>query len=143
MNGGIIFAKPTAAARNFMVTWVDNNKIILETPSEFHKYSRWQGQNQRAFGRMMDKGYPECKLLKLDPIVWNATDFFWDKINDETIFIHIKAELRKLVLDNKKPDGIYEKAMNEWYKYADVNLEELQKKWKIEKQRPRVPNTWA
>lgn len=143
INGGIIFARPTEAARNFFKAWVEQNEIILNDPIEFRKYTPWAGQNQRAFGRMMTLGYPECKLLRLKPLVWNATDSYWSKINDETLLVHIKGQIRNLVLGNKKPYGIYEKAMNEWYKYSDLDIKELKALWKTEPRIPRIPNRWA
>ena len=143
MNGGIIIARPTAAARNFFRSWVKHNDVILNQPSEFKKYSKWAGQNQRAFGRMLDVDKPDCKMLQLDPVVWNATDSYWDKINNETIFIHIKGQLRKLLLDEKQPCSIYKKAMIKWYQYSDADLKKMEAKWKQERHFPRIPNRWA
>jgi len=144
LNGGIVFVRPNERSRAFFRYWLEINNKLYNDESIHSKYrARWAGMNQAALGYMFDKGYPECKILFLPRKRWNATNRYWHEIDEDTVFVHIKGNLRKLLLDEKQPCSIYKKAMLKWYQYSDADMKKLEAKWKQERPFPRIPNRWA
>jgi hypothetical protein len=122
MNGGIMFARPTEAAKKFFREMLETNHKMLKDVMFHQKWRKlYAGMNQAAFGCVYEKykKSDEIKIHKYKTIEWNAVDCDWSKIDDSTVFIHYKSKLRKLVLANKRPFGIYTKVMKRWYQYRD------------------------
>lgn len=142
LNGGIVFVRPNERSRSFFRHWLKINEMLYNDEILHRKYrARWAGMNQAALGYMFDNGYPECKILFLPRKRWNATEGYWQKIDKDTVFVHVKEALRKLVLNKELPGGIYKEPMLLWYKYAGPELSPpvpvLTKKV-----HHRIPNRW-
>jgi hypothetical protein len=117
MNGGIVFVRPNDRSRAFFRAWLETNELLRNNPTlHAHYRRRWAGMNQAGY--MMNKGYPDCKLITLPLQRWNATDSYWPRIDDNTVFVHIKSVLKNGVLKNVPPFGPFERAMDLWYSYA-------------------------
>lgn len=118
MNGGIVFVKNTEKAKNFIELWRDVNAQMYK---DRHFHIEWQnkylGMNQAAFGYIYEVLKPDVTMLELPTIKYNAVDCDWKNVNEETYFIHIKSELRRMVLMNMEPDREFTYCMREWYKY--------------------------
>ena len=108
MNGGIMMARPTEAARRFFreMLYV-NNKML--TDIQFHNKwrVRYAGMNQSAFGCVYETGKHGAKVHEYKTIEWNAVDCDWLDIDSKTVFIHYKSHLRKMVLRERNiKDGL-------------------------------------
>jgi hypothetical protein len=115
MNGGIVMARPTEAARKFFLDWYLINNKMLHNQKLHRQYSkRWAGMNQAAFGYMFQKG-PKAKLHEYKTRFWNAVDCDWQHINGNTVFVHYKSRLRKIVLAGQQGYGKYKKAVDLWH----------------------------
>lgn len=116
MNGGIVFARPTEPARRFFREWYKiNNKMLHDIRFHHEWRRRWAGMNQSAFGYIYERGKHGARVHKYFTREWNAVDCDWSHLDKKTVFIHYKSKLRKLILANIEPHGIYKKAMELWY----------------------------
>lgn len=137
INGGIVFARPTEAARSFFRAWLAANKLLYDNPTLHAKYrARWSGINQAALGYLMNKGYPDCRIQFLPLQRWNNTDSFWHAIDGSTVFVHYKGDLRTAVLARQKPHGPMKIAMELWYNMAGITEDQCTT------QKPRIPNRY-
>ena len=120
MNGGIIMARPTKAARDFFKLWLEINDRMFADPN-FH--CRWQmrygGMNQSAFGCIYEKCEIPGVVHEYSTRIWNAVNCDWQHLTDETVFIHFKSKLRNMIMAGHKPTGIYAPAMKLWYEERD------------------------
>lgn len=110
MNGGVMFARPTEAAKLFFREMLRINNEILNRKIS----SRYVGINQPAFLMTYEKYKNDSgiKIYEYKTIEWNAVECDWKKINDKTVFLHVKHRLKESVLKNNSPDC---KAMRLWY----------------------------
>lgn len=122
MNGGIVFARPTEGARRFFREWYRLNMILYKNPGKHQPYrERWAGMNQSAFGCMMENmDKYNFNIHKYYTREWNAVDTDWGKIDQDTVFIHYKSALRKLVLRKCPPTAKYKTAIMEWNKVREM-----------------------
>lgn len=124
MNGGIVMARPTQAARDFFQRWLDVNDEMYADESLRAEYKdRWCGMNQAAFGKLYSEP-PVAKVHEFATREWNAVDSDWGNIDSETVFLHVKGKLRKLVLAGREPFGKFGPAMKAWYAergYLEMN----------------------
>ena len=126
LNGGIVMTKPTEAAYRFMNEFQEINNIMFENP-DFHEIWRckYAGMNQAAFGCVLETGINGAKVHKYKTNIWNAIECDLDLITDETVFIHFKSKLRRVILATLPPKAEYARAMIAWY-----NMEKLMKESK-------------
>ena len=101
VNGGIVFARNTEKAREFMQRWHEVNDKMYDNPS-FHSHYRtkYAGMNQAAFGWLME--HPKEYTAKLIPVsckTYNCCNETWHQIDGDTRLVHIKGELRKTCID--------------------------------------------
>ena len=116
MNGGIICARPTEAAKRFFREWYQINHRMLHNKPFHQEWRRvWAGMNQAAFGYVFKKGKHCARIHRYMTREWNAVDCDWNHLYEKTVFLHIKSKLRKLVLAKREPFGIYKRAMEIWY----------------------------
>jgi hypothetical protein len=117
MNGGIVFARPTKQAREFFEMWLEINDKMYADPPFHHKWrNRYLGMNQAAFGHMWETGMCDHIRTQIFPTrIWNAVNQDWKYIDNETVFVHIKSELRRAVLNNVAPYGVYARPLKAWY----------------------------
>lgn len=138
MNGGIIMARPTEAAKKFFREWYKVNNQMLHNKSFHREYSkRWAGMNQAAFGCMFQKGKHGAKLHQYKTRFWNAVDCDWNFINENTVFVHYKSKLRRIVLSGRPGDGKYQKAAQLWYDMEKRMKGPIKKKARIHPTRKR------
>lgn len=99
-NTGITFAKPTMAAKNFLISWKQNTKDVAMKwdKKEIHK---WAGIDQASLHRTLQEGQ-NVKILELPCEIWNAEQTCWKHINSETKVIHIKSGLRRIYFGEEK-----------------------------------------
>lgn len=115
MNGGIMMAKPTEAARRFFREMLYVNNIMFEN-KRFHNQWRkkYAGMNQSAFGYVYERGTHGAKVHEYKTVEWNAVDCDWHRINGRTVFIHYKSKLRKTVLREIKMKPELENVVKIW-----------------------------
>lgn len=145
MNGGIMMARPTEKAIAFFEEMLDvNNKMLIDTTFHHKWRCRYAGMNQSAFGYVYERGKNKAKIHKYLTIEWNAVDCDWHRINNNTVFIHYKSKLRKMVLNNKRPFGNFMKPMILWYEmrnrlgYKGITYERIKLKGKVKPKGARL-----
>jgi hypothetical protein len=98
-NSGVVFARVSAAVRDFFRRWRELNVAMLGDKS-MHAPWRQQfgGINQAALGSMIS-GAPGVRLLPLPCRVWNCEDQTWRSFAaEETRILHVKGRLRRACL---------------------------------------------
>lgn len=120
MNGGIVMARPTEAARAFFDLWLEINDRMYASPN-FH--CKWQikygGMNQSALGYICETEKFAAKVHEYETQEWNAVDCDWQYLTDETVFLHMKSKLRNMVLLDNRPTGVCAEPMKLWYAERD------------------------
>jgi hypothetical protein len=121
-NGGVVFARPTAAARQFMMIWNRWDYELYGNREAYQKYiDKYYGQNQAALGYILEQGIVEHVTFKSFPCsVWNACKEDWPKLRKNVKVLHIKSRLRSYALSEERletvPLDLYEAAYF-WRKY--------------------------
>jgi len=121
LNGGIVFVKPTAAAQRFFAEWARVDERMYRDWEGFHRIWRvkYAGMNQASFGYLLEHPVPGVQLVDLPTRIYNAVNTDWHRIGSDTLFVHIKSQLRKAVLTGAKPAGTLRPAMMLWYEARD------------------------
>lgn len=114
-NGGVLYYKPTTAAKKFMHRYRDVNNKMFKNPG-FHKAYRrkYAGMNQAAFGYMLEEESKKVNIAKL-PDIWNLCEK-WNNMPVDTKAVHVKSALRRACLGNQ-PDRFTKQAFAIWKKY--------------------------
>ena len=122
MNGGILMARPTSGSISFFEEMLKANDRMFYDDLKFHNEWRrkYAGMNQAAFGYTYEKGSHRAIVHRYLTRQWNAVDCDWSSIQDDTVFIHYKSKLRKLILAKKIPCDGYKVPMQKWYEMAGV-----------------------
>jgi len=122
-NNGIIMVRPTRAAKDFMWRWVEvNEQMYLDKAFHAEWNKKYKGMNQTAFGYLLETGDHNAQLHAYQTREWNAVNSDWAHIDEKTVFVHIKGELRTSVLAGRAPVGaaLYPAAL--WYREAGMSL---------------------
>lgn len=122
VNGGIVFAKNTEKARQFMMKWHEVNDKMYANPS-FHNHYRqkYAGMNQAAFGWLLEHPKEYTAKLKSVPCkTYNSCNETWHIIDDNTMMIHIKGELRKTCIDGIVRLPSTRAAAEKWNQYLGM-----------------------
>jgi len=83
MNGGIVFIKNNPKAREFMHLWRDiNNQMYQDRLFHNQWRGKYLGMNQAAFGYIYEILKPDCNLLEVPTLKYNAVDCDWKSVND-------------------------------------------------------------
>lgn len=118
MNGGIMFARPTEKAKRFFRGMLVVNDMMLGDITFHHKWRvKYAGMNQAAFGCVLETGTHCAKIHKFKTIEWNAVDCDWMHVNNNTVFVHYKSKLRKMVLNEIQRKLVFQKVINLWDQY--------------------------
>lgn len=129
MNGGVVFTRPTGRAIEFFRKWLEVNMRMYDDHILHHTWrNKWFGMNQAAFGYMYENGM--CSdIKKLPTKIYNAVDNDWCQVVDDTVFVHMKSELRRAIISNVAPYGAYKRILEDWYSYdKKYNVAEPEKK---------------
>ena len=101
LNGGLVFVRPTAAARRFLARWREIDERMFNDPM-FHRpwHTATCGMNQASFWYLVKKELPSlgARVVALPCAEWNACDEDWPNIDETTRVLHIKGRLRYAVL---------------------------------------------
>ena len=122
LNGGIMFARPTDKAIDFFKELLEINQRMYEDEVFHHPWLlKYVGMNQAAMGYILEKGNRSGALLHeyLTP-QWNAVEGDWPRINEETVFCHLKGKLRIAIQRRHVPSGTYKKPLQLWYDMAGI-----------------------
>lgn len=129
MNGGIMMARPTEAARKFFREMLLVNTKMFKDINFHNKWRiKYAGMNQSAFGCVYETGKHGAKVHKYKTIEWNAVDCDWSHIHKSTVFVHYKSKLRKMVLQERKYNPDYLHVINLWNKMQQRMLKEGKRK---------------
>lgn len=100
LNGGVLFVRPTAAARRWLAKLVAVNEVMRSDESFHRPYrARYHGMNQAAMGFMLENPLAAIRVRAFPCARYNAVSLEdWQGIGAETVFVHVKSALRKVVL---------------------------------------------
>lgn len=107
LNGGVIFAKYTKEAKDFMNHWYEIDCKMLEDP-EFHGeyHPKYAGMNQASLGYLLENGHR--KYVQRIPESFNLCES-WEGWQDAHL-IHVKGSLRQTCLRSRvnppEPQGV-------------------------------------
>ena len=115
LNAGVVFFKPTAKGRQFFREWlVINNQMYKDEYFRQQWATKYLGMNQAALGCMIETGLTDG-VKYLPQQKWNLTDQLWRKLDGETVFVHIKGQLRVALMNRANPAGDLRNPMQLWY----------------------------
>lgn len=100
LNGGILFVRPTRAARRWLRALERVNAEMRADP-EFHApwRQRYHGMNQAAMGYLIEYPLAGVRVRPFPCRRYNAVSLAdWSSIDGGTVFVHVKSSLRKVVL---------------------------------------------
>ncbi len=118
LNGGIIMVRNNAVALDWMKQLVIVNDAMYKN-AKFHAEwkKKYYGMNQAAMGFMIESSHP-ARVHAYDTLTWNCVDCNWKDFNSDTVFVHIKGELRNAIQNRiSYPDVL--PIMQQWYSYTD------------------------
>lgn len=121
-NGGVVFVRNTKDGKDFIKLWHDIN-LKMFRDSKFHNpwRKKYAGMNQASFGYIWETGGYTAALKEFPCMVWDSCREDWPYIDDSTMIIHVKSELRRLALANVREtscDQKYKKGLAIWWEYA-------------------------
>lgn len=123
LNGGVLFVKPTAAAKAFFTEWARVDAELLKNRNRYVQYIRkYGGQNQASFGYLLDnKKRNKCVVNtcvdKVPCTIYNVCQEEWHAVDDSTRVIHCKSGLKRILSQSgeKRPmHEKYRKAVDLW-----------------------------
>jgi hypothetical protein len=85
---------------------------------------------------MFQKGKHGAKVHQYKTRFWNAVDCDWAYINENTVFVHYKSKLRRIVLSGKPGDGRHKKPSELW-----LAMEKKMKGPQVVKKKKRIHPT--
>jgi hypothetical protein len=100
LNGGILFIRPTRAARRWLAALARINAAMRRDPAFHAPYrDRYHGMNQAAMGFLLEQPIASVRVRAFPCRRYNAVGLDdWRKMGPETVFVHVKSSLRKVVL---------------------------------------------
>ena len=106
LNGGIVYARPTDAARKFFELWKNKNQYLYDNPDVLDAIQSEQvGMNQPAL-RLALNDNDFCNVLELPTGTHNCMDIDWKHVQPfEPIAVHIKGFLRLVCLGERRASG--------------------------------------
>jgi hypothetical protein len=130
-NGGVVFVRNTPAAIKFLERWTIINDAMFNctdqngVPDRGVFHTRWRnkyaGMNQAALGYILEKETHEAKLKNFPCAIWNICREDWPRIDNKSMVIHVKSNLRTAVIDRRcisSAKRAYGKAIELWDYYA-------------------------
>lgn len=99
LNGGILFVRPTRAARRWLRALVRVNEAMRGDPA-FHGpfRARYHGMNQAAMGYLIEHPLAGVRVRAFPCRIWNAVGLEDWVAPDGAVFVHVKSSLRKVIL---------------------------------------------
>jgi hypothetical protein len=105
LNGGVVFCRPTRAAKQFMRAWCRvNDDLLADGHAQREAFDRHFGINQTALVHALDTGMMPGVVAKLPCQKWNNCDQTWASVDDDTAVLHVKSALREHVYSFKPKD---------------------------------------
>jgi len=132
--GGVLFIKPTKAAKEFCSKWLKKATRIFCKPTRANElFSKYGGLSQTTLNILTKQELHRVNFLELDSVEWNLCDETWHKYDpDKTRIVHYKGALRRYIFDgtgeplikyDSQPEAM-KKMARIWYEYAAKTLEE-------------------
>ncbi|HET6499032.1 MAG TPA: putative nucleotide-diphospho-sugar transferase [Coriobacteriia bacterium] len=128
INGGVIFVRPTAAAKAFFRRWREVDLQMYRDPVFHEPWRRATcGMNQASFWYLVKKELPQigARVIALPCREWNACQDDWADIGPECRMLHVKGTLRWAVLGSTPVEDLppeLRKAARIWREYRDATL---------------------
>lgn len=121
-NGGVVFVRNTADGKAFIKLWHDINLQMFHN-SKFHNpwRKKYAGMNQASFGYLFETGGFAAALKEFPCLIWDNCREDWPYIDEHTMIIHVKSELRRLALAHVREtscDQKYTKGLKIWWDNA-------------------------
>jgi hypothetical protein len=110
LNGGILFVRPTLAARRWLAALWRINEAMREDPA-FHApfRARYHGMNQAAMGYLIEQPVAGVRVRAFPCSRYNLLGNDLIQPDPDAVFVHIKSALRKLILG--QPVGARDRAL--------------------------------
>lgn len=123
INSGIVIAKPTQRAYDFLTRWAEVSLSLPKKPELYKVYaSRYLYGDQAALGWMTENEPALAELAFFPCSTWNLTQTDWELFEPgKTKFCHIKSGIRKVIEGSYKRSMLSEKEneiLTLWESYA-------------------------
>lgn len=122
-NSGVVFVRVRRSVRAWINDWYAENVRMLSDQGHHAVYRRkYGGINQAALGAMLERDQlAGLKVLALPCREWNCEDSEWRRFNGETRIIHVKSQLRKVVLNGSLPTSKTPSALRDrWLEFEGL-----------------------
>lgn len=103
-NAGVVLVRPTDMAKEFFREWlrVSVEDFNLENYMWLDYIKEFKGATQSTLAYLRDKGKFEDIIGEMPCPIWNCAALEWNRIKKDTKIIHVKSQLRNLVLANQQ-----------------------------------------
>ena len=124
LNGGVLFVRPTAAAKLFFRRWREVDLQMYRDPVFHEPWRRATcGMNQASFWYLVKRELDalQARVIALPCREWNACQDDWEHIGPECRMLHVKGTLRWAVLGSTPVEDLppeLRKAARIWREYA-------------------------
>jgi len=122
-NGGVIFIRKNDKSIKFLKKWKEINQKMYEDIIFHNDYKKiYGGMNQSSFGYMLENYKDILNIKELPCEIYNSCNNTWHTAMEKAKMIHIKSNLRRLVLGKKTiktKEKYLEDIINEWKKWED------------------------
>jgi len=103
INAGVVFLRPTDAARAWVQAWCDANDRIAGSPSAAAMAMTIHGGiNQAAIHDVLGDARIKAQTVELPCALWNCCQEDWHRFHDEVAVLHVKGELRDICLHHQR-----------------------------------------
>lgn len=117
INGGVMMIRNTPTAKEWFNALKTVNDYMYQN-KDFHDQwnKKYPGMNQSAMGYMITNPNLIAKVHEYKTQEWNAVDCDWDNIDDSTVFVHCKGQLREAIEKNSGPASLAP-LVKTWYDF--------------------------
>lgn len=120
LNGGIIMVRNNDVAKGFIKRWQQvNDEMYVNL--DFHKKwkGKYPGMNQAALGYMLEEESEGVRIHAYSTREWNAVETDWGKLQENTVFVHYKGQLRREVFSGRINGGPHSAELMLWHEVKD------------------------
>lgn len=106
IQAGVVYMRPTAAAKAFLMEWTILNDTLLDDPERLAQLiAQYGGANQAALSLLVADPTVPVKLATLPCERWNCCAQTWGTYGPDTRVLHLTGRLRRAAMEGRVPAG--------------------------------------
>lgn len=122
INGGVVFVRNTAAARQIIDLWYQADTELHKDRKLHERFrAKYGGMNQASYGYMLTRKHPGF-IAELPCSIYNQVEW-WGSRKGKPCVVHYKSQLRHAVLSKRGTAAIrytMRDAVDKWRRYEEA-----------------------